>query len=179
VTAPTRAHTSDLDGAVLAEIRALLDEAFEGNFSDHDWEHTLGGVHVLLRERGELVAHAAVVQRRLVIDELVLRAGYVEGVAVRYDRRGQGLGGVVMSEVEDVVRSAYDLGALSAGGRAARLYDRRGWQRWEGATWALSPDGPVRTEDDDDGVLVLATPAGATLDLTSSIACDWRPGDVW
>jgi hypothetical protein len=28
-------------------------------------------------------------------------------------------------------------------------------------------------------VLVLRTPATGTLDLTGSIVCDWRAGDVW
>jgi aminoglycoside 2'-N-acetyltransferase I len=179
VDALTRAHTSDLDGVVRAEIRALLDEAFDGGFSDDDWEHALGGIHALLRERGELVAHASVVQRRLVAGGVALRTGYVEAMAVRSDRRRQGLVGVVMAEIEGVVRSAYDLGALSAGGRAARLYERRGSRRWEGPTWALSPDGPLRTEDEDGGVFVLLTPASTALDLAGPIACDWRTGDVW
>jgi aminoglycoside 2'-N-acetyltransferase I len=174
-----RAHTADLDTPSRAEIRALLDDAFDGDFSDDDWEHTLGGVHVLLCEAGALIGHASVVQRRLVTGGLALRTGYVEGVAVRGDRRGRGLGGAVMSVAEDVVRSAYDLGALSAGGRAARFYEGRGWSRWEGATWALSPDGPQRTEDEDGGVFVLPTPTTAALDRAADIACDWRAGDVW
>ena len=34
----------------LAAIRALLDEAFDGDFGDDDWEHALGGIHVLVHE---------------------------------------------------------------------------------------------------------------------------------
>ena len=81
--APLSAHTSELAAGSLAEIRALLDAAFDGNFSDDDWEHALGGVHVLLYEGDTLAAHAAVVQRRLVVAGCVLRTGYVEAVAVR------------------------------------------------------------------------------------------------
>jgi aminoglycoside 2'-N-acetyltransferase I len=161
------------------DLRAFLDDAFEGEFSEDDWEHALGGLHVVAKDGEQLVGHASVVQRRLVVDRVGIRTGYVEAVAVRADRRGRGLGGELMATVEEVVQAAYDLGALSAGERAARLYARRGWLRWEGPTWVLSPDGPVRTEDEDGGVYVLRTAASSQLDLGGSIACDWRPGDVW
>jgi aminoglycoside 2'-N-acetyltransferase I len=83
-----------------------------------------------------------------------------------------------MEQVEDIVRRAYDLGALSAGERARRLYERRGWKPWAGETWVLSPHGLRRTPDEDGAVLVLQTPAAA-LDFAGALACDWRPGDVW
>ena len=84
-----------------------------------------------------------------------------------------------MEAVEDVVRQAYDLGALSAGEPAAALYLRRGWVRWTGPTSVLSPDGLVRTEEEDGGVYVLSTPTRPAIDVSGEIACDWRPGDVW
>src|SRR3712207_8893328 len=46
-------------------------------------------------------------------------AGYVEGVAVRPDRRGRGHAAAVMSALERVVRSAYELGALGTTDEAA------------------------------------------------------------
>jgi aminoglycoside 2'-N-acetyltransferase I len=179
VAAPTRAHTADLSDADLRALRGFLDEAFEGDFTDDDWEHALGGVHVLAHAEHELVGHASVVQRRLVLGSRALRTGYVEAVAVRSDCRNRGLGAEIMKVVGDLVRNAYDLGALGAGERAARLYARHGWLRWAGPTWTLSPDGPVRTEDDDGSVYVLPTPTSPDLDLSEPIACDWRPGDVW
>lgn len=179
MTALTRAHTADLDERAQSEIRAFLDEAFTGELTAEDWDHTIGGVHVLLREDGELMGHAAVVQRRLVVSGVGLRTGYVEAVAVRSDRRRSGFGSQLMSSVEDVLHAAYGLGALSASEPAARLYVQRGWRRWDGPTWTLSPDGPVRTEEEDGGVFVLPTPTSPELDLTGPIACDWRPGDVW
>ena len=175
----TRAHTADLDVATLAELRGFLHEAFEGDVSDYDWQNTIGGLHVLAREDGELVGHASVVQRRLVHAGVGIRTGYVEAVAVRSDRRRRGLGSTLMASVEDIVRRAYELGALSAAERAAPLYVRRGWIRWEGPTWALSPEGPLRTVDEDGGVYVLPTPTSPTLAVADPIACDWRPGDVW
>ena len=86
------AHTADLDGATLGAVRALLEAVFAGDFTEHDWEHSLGGVHALVWEGGEPIGHAAVVQRRLLHRGRALRAGYVEGVAVRADRRGRGHG---------------------------------------------------------------------------------------
>lgn len=177
--APTRAHTADLPDGELRALRRFLDEAFDGDFSDDDWEHALGGVHVLVRREDEVVGHASVVQRRLVHRGHTIRTGYVEAVAVRRDSRGRGLGAEIMTVVGELVRSAYDLGGLGAGERAARLYARHGWLRWAGPTWALSSEGPVRTEADDGSLYVLPTPTSPDLELSEPIACDWRPGDVW
>ena len=60
--------------------------AFDGAFTDDDWDHARGGLHAVAFDGSELVGHASVVQRRLLHDGKALRAGYVEGVAVRADR---------------------------------------------------------------------------------------------
>lgn len=170
------AHTADLDTATRAAVRALLDEAFDGDFGDEDWAHTLGGMHATAWEDGELVGHAAVVQRQLLHDGRALRTGYVEGVAVRAGYRGRGVGHAVMAPLERIIRAAYDLGALSSSEMAVPFYEARGWRRWEGPSWALTPAGVTRTEDDDGGIYVLpVTEVTVTADLT----CDWRDGDVW
>ena len=160
-------------------MRSFLDAAYQGEFADEDWEHALGGVHVVVRDGGELVAHAAVVQRRLVVGERPLRAGYVEALAVRGDRRREGLAAAVMTPAERIVASAYDVGALSDGTGIDGFYERRGWLRWVGETWVVAPTGRRRTEEDDGGVYVLRTPMSPDLDPAGTIACDWRPGDVW
>lgn len=170
-------HTADLDDATRAAARALLDDAFEGDFSDEDWEHSLGGLHVLAREGDALIGHAAVVQRRLLHDGRALRCGYVEGVAVRADRRGRGHGAALMASVEHIVRGGYDVGALGAADDAAAFYAARGWQPWRGRTSALTPRGVVRTEEDDDCVYVL--PVAVPLATEGELTCDWREGDVW
>ena len=170
-------HTADLGGAERAEVRALLDGAFAGAFSGDDWEHCLGGLHVLALDGGVLVGHAAVGQRRLLHAGRSLRAGWVEGVAVAPDRWRQGIGGAVLEQVGRVVRAAYDLGGLSATDDGVRLYAAHGWRPWLGPTSVLAPDGPRRTPEDDGGVHVL--PAAAPLDRSGAVACDWRDGDVW
>jgi aminoglycoside 2'-N-acetyltransferase I len=171
------AHTADLDAATLAAARALLEDVFEGEFEDADWEHALGGIHALVWEDGEIVAHASVIQRRLLHGGRALRTGYVEGVGVRADRRRRGYGAAVMAPLERVIRGAYDLGALGATDEAVPLYEGRGWRRWEGQLSALTPDGTVRTPDEHGAVFVL--PGSAALDLTAPLTCDWRDGDVW
>src|SRR4029450_8497435 len=75
-------HTADLDLGVLGEARTLLYEAFD-QMTEDDWQHCLGGVHALVWDGPRLVGHASVVQRRLLHDGRALRAGYIEGGAVR------------------------------------------------------------------------------------------------
>jgi aminoglycoside 2'-N-acetyltransferase I len=170
-------HTSALSGPELDAARVLVEAAFDGDFGADDWEHALGGMHVLVSEGDEIVGHGAVVQRRLLHAGRALRCGYIEAVAVRADRRRRGYGTLIMEELERIVRGAYDLGALSATGEGLQLYSGRGWEVWPGETFALTPAGRVRTEDDDGAVMVL--PVAGELDRTGSLTCDWRDGDVW
>ena len=129
------AHTADLDAETLRAAHALLVAAFAENWwTDHDWEHALGGVHALVWEGDELIAHASVVQRRMLHGGRALRTGYVEGVAVRADRRRLGHGAALMDALARVVHGAYDLGALAATEDGAALYTARGWQQWQGPT---------------------------------------------
>ena len=170
-------HTADLAPATLAAARALLDRVFEGEMSDHDWEHALGGMHALVWEGGELIGHAAVIQRRLLYGGRALRAGYVEGVGVRADRRRRGYGAALMKALERVVRGAYDVGALGATDVGAAFYTALGWEVWRGPTSALSPTGIVRTEDDDGSIYVLQV--AESMNLAAELTCDWRDGDLW
>ena len=171
------AHTANLDAATLDAARALLDAVFGPELTDDDWEHALGGVHALVWEGGELVGHGSVIQRRLLHGGRALRTGYVEAVAVHPGHRRRGIGGALMEALERVVRGAYELGALGASDEGAALYLARGWHRWTGRTYALTPDGVVRTEEEDDAIFVL--PVSAALDLSGELTCDWRDGDVW
>ena len=171
------AHTADLEPRLLDAVHAMLVEVFEGDFSAHDWEHALGGIHALAHEDGELVGHAAVVQRRLLHGGRALRAGYVEGVGVRRDARRRGHATALMEAIERVLRGAYEVGALGASEQAVPLYAARGWSPWRGATFVLAPEGLRRTPEDDDSLYVLEL--SAPLDLAGEIACEWRDGDVW
>lgn len=155
----------------------MVTAAFAGNFTDDDWEHTLGGMHALIWQHGAIIAHAAVVQRRLLYRGDALRCGYVEGFAVREDFRGRGLAHALMDGAEQVIRGAYQVGAVSSSADARGVYTRRGWLPWRGPTSVLAPAGPTRTPEDDDAVFVL--PVDVRLDTTAELMCDWRAGDVW
>ena len=173
-------HTADLDNDTRDEARRMVIDAFDGgalDFTDADWEHALGGMHALISHHGALIGHAAVVQRRLLYRQSALRCGYVEGVAVREDWRGQGLARALMDAVEQVLRGAYQLGALSASEAGRDLYAARGWLPWHGPTSVLAPTGVVRTPDDDGSVFVL--PVSVVVDTGEALTCDWRDGDVW
>jgi aminoglycoside 2'-N-acetyltransferase I len=170
------AHTADLDAGTRSAIRRLMDTVFDG-VCDDTFENVLGGVHALAVEEGELVGHGSVVQRRLLHAGRALRAGYVEGVAVRADRRRQGHGAAVMSALEHVVRAAYQVGALGASIEGGRMYAARGWQLWRGPSLALTPDGIRRTADKDGYIYIL--PVSVPLDVSGELICDWRHGALW
>ncbi len=173
------AHTADLDAATLDEARALLFEVFTGDdaMTDDDWEHCVGGVHALAYDGGRVVGHASVVMRRLLHGDRALRAGYVEGVAVRADQQRRGHAAGMMAELERIIRAAYDLGALGATEMAVPFYRGRGWVPWRGPTWALSTEGRVRTPDEDGWIYVF--PGTADLDLDADLTCGIRPGEAW
>jgi aminoglycoside 2'-N-acetyltransferase I len=171
------AHTADLDPETLRAARELMAGAFGDDFTEDDWDHALGGIHALAWEGGELVGHASVVQRRLLQGGRALRAGYVEAVAVRADRRRRGHGAAVMEPLERIIRNAYELGALGATDDGAALYRGRGWLRWEGRLSAITPTGVTHTPEEEGYVYVL--PVETQLDLSGELTCDWRDGDVW
>jgi aminoglycoside 2'-N-acetyltransferase I len=170
-------HTAWLSDATRQAARRLLADVFGADLAPHDWDHCLGGVHTLVWDAGELIGHAAVVQRQLLHAGRTLRTGYVEGLAVRPDRRGEGHGAALMAASEDVIRRAYDLGALSTTEEAAGFYAARGWTLWQGVSSALTPRGVEPTRDEDGGIYVL--PLDATLDVRGELTCDWREGDLW
>ena len=173
------AHTAQLEpGDAGRGARRCSTRAFD-DMTEHDWEHSLGGIHALAYEGGELAGHAAVVQRRLLHGGRALRAGYVEGVAVRAEARRRGHASAMMEALERVIRGAYDLGALGATDEAARFYAGRGWRLWGGRLSALTPDG-VRADAGRGGRRsTCCRSTGVELDLSGELTCDWRDGDVW
>jgi aminoglycoside 2'-N-acetyltransferase I len=171
------AHTSELAPSVLAQARELLDEVFAGEMTDHDWEHALGGMHAIAWRGTSVIGHASVIQRRLLHGQRVLRTGYVEGVGVHPDWQRQTIGAQMMGVLERIIETSYEIGALGATDEAVSMYEHRGWIRWAGHTSALTPNGIVRTPDEDDCIYVL--PLGRDLDMSVDLTCDWRDGDAW
>jgi aminoglycoside 2'-N-acetyltransferase I len=174
------ARTEQLSSDELRFLRAMLEEAFadasEGGLTDEDWEHTLGGVHVLAVD-GSILSHAAIVERSLTADGRPFRTGYVEGVATSPSYRHRGHASAVMREVASLIQDEFELGALATG--VPTFYTRFGWELWRGPTWVSSPTGPRRTPDDDGAVMILRTEQATDLDPAGPLTCDWRAGEVW
>ena len=175
-------RTEDLARAESAAIRALLEAAFgeseeDERFTDEDWQHAVGGVHVVADIDGRIVAHASVVERRIHVGGRPLRTGYVEAVGTAPELQGTGLGTLVMHDVGAHIDEHFELGVLGTGLHG--FYARLGWQTWIGPSSVRTADGEQRTEEEDGYLMVLPTRSSPPLDLTAAIACDWRPGEVW
>jgi aminoglycoside 2'-N-acetyltransferase I len=173
--------TEDLSPREVTVIRRILEAAFgsdeEDRFTEDDWQHAVGGMHFLVEAEGEIVAHAAVVERDLHVGGQPVRTGYVEAVATDPGRQRTGLGSLVMREVASYIEERFELGALATGSH--HFYERLGWQTWRGPTSVRTPDGPRRTPEEDGYILIRRTPSSPALDLDDPISCEWRPGDVW
>jgi aminoglycoside 2'-N-acetyltransferase I len=172
------ASTADLTASDLAALRSLFSAAWpDGDFGDDDFANAMGGRHWLAVSSGSIVAHAAVVVRVLEAGGRPLRTGYDGGrrALPAFERRG--IGSLLVAAASDHVRASFELGALSTVRPA--FYERLGWERWRGPTYVRRPEGLLRTEDEDDGILVLRTPRTPPLSLTEALSCDWRPGDPW
>ena len=175
-----RLPTAALTSAEVDAIRAILFAAFgddpEEAFTEDDWDHALGGTHVVADLAGTIVAHASIVPREIHVGGRPLTTGYVEAVAVRPGEQRRGLGTAVMRVVAEVVASS-ELGALGTGEHG--FYERLGWRTWRGPSSVRTEDGERATPDDDGYLMVLATPTSPPLDLEAPISCELRPGDVW
>ena len=163
--------------AVLAELFEAAWRGKGGVFTDEDRAHAFGGMHFLLEENGEILAHASVVGRELHVGDHRLATGYGEAVATWPAHQGQGYASSLMRAVGDHLDERYELGGLSLG--VEGFYERFGWQQWLGPTYCRTDDGLVRTTDEDGSVMVRMTPTSPDLDLTAPISCNLRSGDVW
>jgi aminoglycoside 2'-N-acetyltransferase I len=171
------ASTDALSSRFLHDIRMLLDAAFAGDFTDEDWTHAVGGMHVWVIGSRGLISHGSLVERSVVCSGETLHVGYVEAVATAEAHRRKGYGTMVMKSLGEMIRGRYELGVLSTA--AHGFYEALGWERWRGPTFVNSPRGPERTPEDDGGIMILRTPRSPVLDVAGDIVCDWRVGDVW
>jgi aminoglycoside 2'-N-acetyltransferase I len=173
-------RTDELDESALAEARDVLDDAFvEDPLTEEDWDHCLGGFHVLTREGGRLVAHAAIVARPMLLDDAPLTVGYVEGVGVRRSHWRRGLGGTVMAPVEAMAGREFPALALATSDEGLPFYVARGWRPWPGRTYVVTATGRRRTPEEDDSIMVWPTGPFAEVGPDSDIACFERSGEDW
>lgn len=167
---------TELSASLAMDLRARLESAFEGDFSDADWAHALGGTHAVVRRGGAIVAHASIVPRAIWVDDRRFRAGYVEAVAVIPELQGRGIGTVAMRAL-DVDLEEYDIGVLSTGSQ--HFYERLGWESWAGPTWVRTGAETRRSADEDGNIMIKRTARSGAISLSSSIACEARFGDDW
>ena len=169
--------SADLGERLTQQVRALLWDAFD-DFSEDDWQHGVGGTHIVAIDGRDVVGHASVVLRPVYLGERTQGAGYVEGVAVAADRRGQGIGTAVMRTAEQVIKDTYPFAVLSTSEHL--FYERLGWRRWQGPTFVVEGGFHRRTPEEDAGVMVLSGDwVIAEIDLSLPLAVDARPGDDW
>jgi len=161
----------------LATMRAMFAAAWDGRFTEEDWEHTFGGVHVLRFEDGAMVSHGAVAERTLWIGERRLRVGYLEAVATWPEHQRRRHASAIVEELDRIVHAEYELGGLSTGRRS--FYERLGWLLWRGPLAVRTADGDVPTPFETGAVLVLPTPRLQDPDLDEMLVCDERAGDDW
>ena len=171
------AFTDALSPRFLRDVRTFLDDAFAGAFTDDDWAHAQGGMHVWLVGSHGLISHGSLVERTLICSDHTMRVGYVEAVATAEAHRRKGYGTIIMKRLGELIRAQYQLGALSTG--AHSFYESLGWERWRGPTFVNGPRGHERTPEDDGGIMILRTTGSPILDVMGDIVCDWRVGDVW
>jgi aminoglycoside 2'-N-acetyltransferase I len=157
-------------------LRAVLWASFD-HFNEHDWEHALGGTHILAIHDGDPVGHASVIRRSVYIDERVVDVGYVEAMAVDAGWRRTGIGSALMEEAGRIIADEFTLGVLSTGRH--HFYERLGWLRWQGPTFVVDGGQWRRTPDEDAGIMVLLCGQSGSLDLSASIAVAARAGDDW
>ena len=173
-------HSASTDALSLSlrdDLRRLVDAAFEGAFTDDDWDHAIGGTHVWVTGPQGVISQGSLVERTLVCSGVQLRVGYVEAVATEAVHRRQGHAARVMRLIGKLIEERYTLGALSTG--TYRFYETLRWERWRGPTFVAGPNGRQHTRDDDGDVMILRTSRSSHLDLDGGIVCDWREGDVW
>ena len=123
---------------------SLVRDAFGTSFRTHDWIHGIDGVHVVVTDDGSLIAHASVEPRTLWHNDHSFSTGYVEGVAVRADQQGRGLGRVIMDHAESIIRERHDIGALNAVDTAAEFYAAPGLASMDGPHRSTEPHRPDR-----------------------------------
>lgn len=106
--------TDDLGDADAHTCEGLVRGAFGERFTPHDWQHALGGTHLILRDGDRIIGHAAVVPRLLHHGGDEFDGGFVEAVALDPEFRGTGLGARLMAAIEEQIESDDVVGVLNS-----------------------------------------------------------------
>ena len=160
----------------ISDLLELFDDAYEGDFSEQDWYHTIGGNRFVVMLDDCIVAHAAVVPREVHINGTPLTVGYLEGVAVSTSHQGQGIGNQLVQYVTQFCSINYQLSMLSTD--EFRFYEKLGWQQFRGKSGVIVDGIPSLTPEEDEGIMYLTGAATEPLEISTAY-CTWREGDCW
>jgi aminoglycoside 2'-N-acetyltransferase I len=166
----------DVDSDTEISIRALLDLAYEGDFSYEDWEHTFGGRHFIGFLDDTIIAHGSVVPRNIFIDGKSLTVGYVEAIAVLPSHWRQGFGSQLMQQITKFCQDNYELSMLSTD--EDQFYKRLGWKQFQGESFVKNGDSEVRTAEEDEGLMFLTGKSSQIREIRRAV-CESRSGDDW
>ena len=144
--------SDDLTTSLLDEIREWLVSVFievgdQTEWSSADW-HVLGWID------GELISHADVVRRDVLVGGSKVSVGGVGGVVTKARWRGKGFGSRLMREAHRFMLDEIevDFGLLMCDEALVPFYERLGWQIARNPLVYDQPSGKVLF---DDAVMVL------------------------
>jgi len=157
-------------------IRALLELAYEGDFSPEDWEHTFGGQYFIGSLDDKIIAHGSVVSRKMITDDHVVTVGYVEAIAVLPSYWRKGFGTQLMKEITQYCQENYEFSMLSTDEN--HFYERLGWLKFLGESFVRDGDKEIRTEGEDEGLMLLPGKK-SQISLIRRVVCESRSGDDW
>lgn len=166
----------DLATDIVAEIKVLLDQAYEGDFSAEDWDHSLGGSRFLGYLENELIAHGVIVSRRIWLNEIEYQVGYLEAIAVLPKYQRQGYGAALLTRLTEYANDNYLVSMLSTDEK--EFYRKFGWLDFSGESYVLTHGELVRSADEDAGLMWLPGANSELVELTKAV-CEARSGDAW
>lgn len=171
-------ETDTIDADTRTGLRTLWTRAFGSRFTDADADHAYGGVHVLVRDSGRIIGHAAVVPRPIKFGDQPWRTvGYVEAVATDPERQGDGVGRRVMEHLQVEISSRWGVALLSTG-RATGFYEALGWERWLGLSFTQL-GGVAVPDGEHGGLMVFCRDRALMPPRTLAVTCQDRAGDAW
>lgn len=171
----TTVRSEALTPKLSAEILYLCSSAYEEDFSPY-LNLLKPAVHILGCLDGELVSHAAWVERELRTAGIgSMRTAYVEAVATSPNHQRKGYASALLAAIPELVTD-FDIAALSPS--ESSYYQRLGWELWKGSL--AYTQGSVIINTPDEEVMIYRLPRTPTnLDLQETLTADWRPGEVW
>lgn len=168
--------TVSLNERLAEQLRPFLVKVFGVGFDNAAWANTLGGENIILKVNGQLVGHAAMVERAIEVDDRKYNVKYVEAVAIDPKYQGQQLGHALIGIVNFKIHQSQKLGFLATS--SVRFYRSLKWQEWQGSSFTRDSKG-LTSPSSPRGRIMYLPALQLLLDKTKEITIDSRPGDVW